>query len=71
MTETAKDLKKTNHKNMIVVPSDPITELFSCGNLIWVPNINQDQDVQADCDYLQYVAHSLNFSLTTAPPVVK
>lgn len=52
-------------------PSDPITELFSCGNLIWVPNINQDQDVQADCDYLQYVAHSLNFSLTTAPPVVK
>ncbi len=42
-------------------PSDPMTELFSCDNVIWGHNINQDQDVQADWDYLQYVAHSLVF----------
>lgn len=59
----AKDLKKKDDKNMIVKndPSDPIMELFSCANLIWGPNINQEQDVQADWDYLEYVAHSLIF----------
>lgn len=52
--ETAIDLKKKDDKNMIVKndPSDPTAELSSCGNLIWGPNKNQEQDVQADWDFL-------------------
>lgn len=40
-------------------PDDPITELLSCDNLIQGTNINQDQDVQADWAFLQYVTHGL------------
>ncbi len=71
--ETALDLKKKDDTSMIVKndPSDPITELFSCANLIWGPNINQEQDVRADWDFFEFVAHSLVFPLTTAPPAVK
>lgn len=41
--------KKKRKKNDL---SDPITVLFGCENLIWVPNINLEHNVQADWDSL-------------------